>query len=61
MSHDVKMKSAPTECDIMENVVRLCGLQHALPLTGGGSGSGYRALPLFRAANDAHEQERRHG
>ncbi|MAO90962.1 MULTISPECIES: hypothetical protein [unclassified Hwanghaeella] len=28
-------------------------VQHSLPLTGGGSGLGYRALPLFRAANDS--------
>ncbi|MDF1750495.1 MAG: hypothetical protein P1V34_16650 [Alphaproteobacteria bacterium] len=61
MSDDMKMKSAPTEADVMENVLRLSGRQHALPLTGGGSGSGYRALPLFQAANDAHAQERRHG
>lgn len=27
--------------------------QYILPLTGGGSGMGWKALPLFKAANDA--------
>jgi|TARA_R100001143_G_scaffold63606_1_gene73862 hypothetical protein len=54
MSHDVNNKSSFL---LAERGI----VQRVLPLKGGGSGTGYRTLPLFRAANDAHEQERRHG
>ena len=54
MSNDMKNKSSFL---LAERGI----VQRVLPLKGGGSGTGYRTLPLFRAANDAHEQERRHG
>lgn len=46
MSHDVKNKSFFL---LAERGI----VQRVLPLTGGGSGTGYRTLPLFRAANDS--------